>query len=149
MNKLAIFIIISSLLFSCKKTDKPEVIPTTNKAVAVYNQAYQENFEEDKIVDILVNAHYAYVLIDPFVDSNFTSIPAIKANGNEVGAYISIGTGETYRDDFMQALHLEYPMYDWHNNKGYPTLKHREAIRKHGATAFHRQSFRLLPDEVV
>ena len=103
------------LLFSCNKTDDSEVTPVSSSAVAVYNQAYQENFEEDKIVDILVNAHNAYVLIDPFVDANYLSIPAIKANGNEVGAYISIGTGENYRDDFadLQPFLVSIPWGQW------------------------------------
>jgi len=49
---------------------------------------------------------------------------------------------KTYRDEFMENLHAEFPIYDWLNNKGYPTLKHREAIRLHGITIYHRKSFR-------
>lgn len=78
-------------------TEKPE---GSEKAKAVYNQAYQENFNEDKIDDIILNARNAYVLVDPFQDHVPASIAAIKAEGNEVGAYISIGTGEDWRDDF-------------------------------------------------
>ncbi|MFS4494034.1 endo alpha-1,4 polygalactosaminidase [Maribacter sp. 2308TA10-17] len=77
-------------------------ISTQNTAIAVYNQAYQENYEADAIVDILVNAKNSYVLVDPFGENLVESIAALKANGNEVGAYISIGTGETYRDDYEQ-----------------------------------------------
>ncbi len=66
--------------------------------------------------------------------------------------YLSIAAAsilaKTYRDDFMQELHLEFPMYDWNNNKGYPTKKHRDALRKFGPTHYHRQSFKLLPSEV-
>ena len=51
---------------------------------------------------------------------------------------------KTYRDDYMDALAQEYPDYDWQNNKGYPTRKHREAIRLHGITPFHRRSYNLL-----
>jgi ribonuclease HII len=54
---------------------------------------------------------------------------------------------KTYRDDFMKALHEEYPGYDWKNNKGYPTDNHRQAIRDLGTTPYHRQSFTLLPAE--
>lgn len=53
---------------------------------------------------------------------------------------------KTYRDDFMLKLHQQYPEYAWNENKGYPTLKHRDAIRAHGPTPYHRKSFRLLPD---
>lgn len=51
---------------------------------------------------------------------------------------------KTHRDELMNKLHLEYPMYNWKQNKGYPTKEHREAIRKYGITKYHRKSFRLL-----
>ncbi|MEZ5045628.1 MAG: ribonuclease HII [Chitinophagaceae bacterium] len=51
---------------------------------------------------------------------------------------------KTYRDDYMEELHKKYPQYAWNSNKGYPTLKHREAIEKFGITAHHRKSFTLL-----
>ena len=51
---------------------------------------------------------------------------------------------KTYRDDYMQGLHNEFPMYDWHKNKGYPTKKHRDAIREYGVSPYHRMSYRLL-----
>lgn len=65
--------------------------------------------------------------------------------------YLSIAAAsvlaKTYRDDYMNKLHEEYPMYNWKCNKGYPTLQHREAIRKYGITKYHRKSFRMLPEE--
>lgn len=54
---------------------------------------------------------------------------------------------KTYRDEYMQQLHERYPQYAWNNNKGYPTGKHREAIRKFGLTPYHRKTFRLLPEQ--
>ncbi|MBI9038660.1 MAG: ribonuclease HII [Bacteroidales bacterium] len=61
--------------------------------------------------------------------------------------YLSIAAAsilaKTYRDDYMKKLHLEFPVYDWKNNKGYPTPKHKAAISKYGITEFHRKSFRL------
>ena len=64
------------------------------------------------------------------------------------GKYLSIAAAsilaKTYRDDYMKALALEFPQYDWAVNKGYPTKKHREAIRQHGTTPYHRMSFNLL-----
>ena len=66
--------------------------------------------------------------------------------------YLSIAAAsvlaKTYRDDYMNRLHEEYPMYNWKQNKGYPTLEHREAIRKYGITKYHRKSFRLLPEQL-
>ena len=53
---------------------------------------------------------------------------------------------KTYRDDIMEKLHNEYPVYDWKQNKGYPTKKHRAAISEHGASPHHRMTFKLLAD---
>jgi ribonuclease HII len=66
--------------------------------------------------------------------------------------YLSIAAAsvlaKTYRDDYMNAIHEEFPMYNWKQNKGYPTKEHREAIRKYGTTKYHRMSFRLLPEQL-
>ena len=56
---------------------------------------------------------------------------------------------KTHRDDFMDTIHEEFPMYNWKKNKGYPTKEHREAIRKYGITKYHRKTFRLLPEQLV
>ena len=50
---------------------------------------------------------------------------------------------KTYRDDFMKQIALEHPEYDWHSNKGYPTIKHRETVLKIGFTPYHRRTFRV------
>lgn len=55
---------------------------------------------------------------------------------------------KTYRDDYMNRIHEEFPMYNWKKNKGYPTKEHREAIRKYGVTKYHRMTFRLLPEQL-
>jgi len=66
------------------------------------------------------------------------------------GKYLSIAAAsilaKTYRDDYMNQLAEEYPQYDWLSNKGYPTKKHREAIRQYGITPYHRKSYNLLGD---
>lgn len=55
---------------------------------------------------------------------------------------------KTYRDEYMEKLHLEFPDYNWKQNKGYPTVEHRDGIRKFGTTVHHRKSFRLLPAQL-
>ena len=55
---------------------------------------------------------------------------------------------KTYRDDFMEKIHDEFPEYNWKKNKGYPTQEHRDAIVKLGATKYHRKSFKLLPTQL-
>lgn len=66
------------------------------------------------------------------------------------GKYLSIAAAsilaKTYRDDYMNRLHGEFPCYDWENNKGYPTKKHRAAIAQYGTTPYHRLTFNLLGD---
>lgn len=68
------------------------------------------------------------------------------------GKYMSIAAAsilaKTHRDEYMNRIHEEYPMYNWKKNKGYPTVEHREAIRKYGITPYHRKSFRLLPEQL-
>lgn len=53
---------------------------------------------------------------------------------------------KTYRDDLMHQLHTEFPVYNWQQNKGYPTKDHRRAIAQFGSTNYHRKTFRLLPE---
>jgi len=66
--------------------------------------------------------------------------------------YLSIAAAsvlaKTYRDAYMCKIHEEFPLYNWKQNKGYPTKEHREAIRKYGITKYHRKSFRLLPEQL-
>lgn len=68
------------------------------------------------------------------------------------GKYQSIAAAsilaKTYRDEFMRDLHEKFPHYGWNKNMGYPTVAHREAIRLHGITSFHRLSFTLLNDQL-
>ena len=55
---------------------------------------------------------------------------------------------KTYRDEFMEKIHKEFPQYNWKQNKGYPTKEHRSAIAASGATKYHRKSFKLLPTQL-
>ena len=68
------------------------------------------------------------------------------------GKYLSIAAAsvlaKTHRDEIMFRLHNEYPIYQWDKNKGYPTRKHREAIKNFGLSPYHRQSFRQLPEQM-
>jgi ribonuclease HII len=67
------------------------------------------------------------------------------------GKYLNIASAsilaKTYRDNYMEKIHEEFPMYNWKQNKGYPTKEHREAIRTYGPSKYHRKSFRLLPEQ--
>lgn len=72
----------------------------------------------------------------------------IKGDGRFLSIAAASILAKTYRDDLMRQLHNEHPHYAWDRNKGYPTVAHRKAIQLHGATIYHRRSFRLLPDAV-
>lgn len=80
----------------------------------------------------------------PYQDLPHTTI--VKGDGKYLSIAAASILAKTYRDDYMNRLHEEYPQYDWKANKGYPTKKHREGIRLHGTTPYHRMSFNLLGD---
>jgi ribonuclease HII len=87
------------------------------------------------------------------VDGNrfkaFKKIPhqtVIKGDGKYQNIAAASVLAKTYRDAYMEKIHKEFPMYNWKQNKGYPTKEHREAIRKYGTTKYHRISFRLLAE---
>jgi len=72
----------------------------------------------------------------------------VKGDGKYLPIAAASILAKTYRDDIMKAYHVEFPVYDWNKNKGYPTKAHRQAIRDFGSTNYHRKSFRLLPEQL-
>ena len=70
----------------------------------------------------------------------------VKGDGKYLAIAAASILAKTYRDDYMNQLAEEYPQYDWLSNKGYPTKKHREAIKQFGITPYHRRSYNLLGD---
>lgn len=78
----------------------------------------------------------------PYRDLPHTTI--VKGDGKYLSIAAASILAKTYRDDEMIRLAQEYPDYDWQHNMGYPTRKHREAIRQHGVTPYHRRTFNLL-----
>ena len=89
------------------------------------------------------------VIVDANRFKPYGSLPSVTIVKGD-GKYLSIAAAsilaKTYRDDYMKRLAEEYPQYDWKGNKGYPTKKHRDAIRQFGATPYHRRTFNLLGD---
>lgn len=103
-----------------------------------------------KSIDQLKTAS-TFIIVDgnkfkPYKD--FTHECIIKGDSKFMSIAAASILAKTYRDDLMDKLHLEYPMYNWKQNKGYPTKEHREAIRKYGITEYHRKSFRQLPKQL-
>jgi len=92
-----------------------------------------------------------YILVDgnkfkPYNTINHLCV--IKGDAKYMNIAAASILAKTYRDDLMQQLHQEFPVYDWTHNKGYPTKKHRKGIKIHGHTNYHRQSFKLLPEQL-
>ena len=91
------------------------------------------------------------LLIDGNRFKKYKSLPhhcIIKGDGKYLSIAAASILAKTYRDDYVDALHEQFPHYDWINNKTYGTKKHREAIQKHGISEHHRKTFRLLPDQL-
>lgn len=92
-----------------------------------------------------------YIIVDgnrfkPIQNIPYTCI--VKGDSNYLSIAAASILAKTYRDEFMDRIHEEFPMYNWKQNKGYPTKEHRDAIRKYGVTKYHRLSFKLLPDQL-
>ena len=87
------------------------------------------------------------VIVDGNRFKRYGSLPyqtIVKGDGKFLSIAAASILAKTYRDDYMDALHQDYPMYAWDRNKGYPTRAHREAIRTHGPSPHHRMTFNLL-----
>lgn len=78
----------------------------------------------------------------PYQNLPYTTI--VKGDGKYLAIAAASILAKTYRDDYMDALAEEYPQYDWKSNKGYPTKKHRAAIKEFGVTPYHRMTYNLL-----
>lgn len=93
----------------------------------------------------------SYIIVDgnrfkPINNIPFSTI--IKGDSKFMSIAAASVLAKTYRDEYMNTIHEEFPMYNWKKNKGYPTIEHREAIKKYGTTKYHRMSFRLLPEQL-
>ena len=106
--------------------------------------------EIDKIN--ILNASFLamqHLLIDGNRFKKYRDLPhttVVKGDGKYLSIAAASILAKTYRDDYMNRLHEEYPYYDWNHNKGYPTRKHRAAIAERGTTPYHRLTFNLLGD---
>ena len=92
-----------------------------------------------------------YVIVDGNRFDPYHDIPhqtIVKGDGKYLSIAAASVLAKTYRDDYMERLHESFPVYGWNSNKGYPTQKHRQAIREYGSTEYHRQSFQLLPAQL-
>jgi ribonuclease HII len=146
-----------------KESHRDELRVVIEEKAIAYAVASVDNEEIDRI-NILkasfkaMHDALARLLIQPqmlLIDGNrfnpYGNIPHTCIIQGD-GIYASIAAAsilaKTYRDEYMQRLHEQFPHYGWKENKGYPTRYHRDAIRAHGDTPYHRRTFRLLPDQL-
>jgi len=93
-----------------------------------------------------------FLLIDgnrffPYKDLKYKTI--IRGDGLYFSIAAASVLAKTFRDEYMEKIHNEYPAYGWNRNKGYPTQYHREALLRYGLTPYHRKSFSLFNTQLV
>ena len=92
-----------------------------------------------------------FIIVDGNRFKTYSNIPhqtIIKGDSKYLNIAAASVLAKTHRDAYMEKIHEEFPMYNWKQNKGYPTKEHREAIRNFGITKYHRKTFRLLPEQL-
>ena len=122
---------------------------------------YMEEIDEINILNASILAMHKcidcldispeFIVVDGNRFKNYREIPhecIIKGDGKYLNIAAASILAKTWRDEYMTRIHEEFPMYNWKQNKGYPTEEHREAIKKYGTTIYHRKSFKLLPDQL-
>ena len=92
-----------------------------------------------------------FIIVDGNKFNPFKSIPhqtIVKGDSKYMSIAAASVLAKTYRDEYMEKIHEEFPEYNWKQNKGYPTSQHRIAIQKIGISKHHRRSFRLFPEQL-
>jgi len=146
---------------SLKKRDSLRSIIEQHAMAYAVAHIFPEQIDEINILNASILAmHEAihklekqpeYILVDGNRFKTFKSIKhqcVIKGDSKFMNIAAASILAKTYRDEYMKKIHQEFSNYDWINNKGYPTKKHRAALKTYGATIYHRKSFKLLPDQL-
>ena len=156
---------IEGLNDSKKLTEKQryQLRPLIEKYAITYAVAhvFQEEIDEINILRASIKAmHLAikklkkepqHIVVDGNKFCAFKNIPHtcfVKGDGKFQNIAAASILAKTYRDDYMKKINSEFPRYQWDKNKGYPTISHRNAIKKNGITLHHRTSFKLFPNQL-
>ncbi|MBK6936242.1 MAG: ribonuclease HII [Chitinophagaceae bacterium] len=139
---------------------REELRPIIEATAISYGVAFVDNNEIDEINILKASFKAMHLALDKLkkkpqlllIDGNrfipYKKIPHqcfVKGDGRFASIAAASILAKTYRDEYMQQLHEEFPHYNWKKNKGYGTLEHRKAIEQVGLCKYHRKSFRLLP----
>lgn len=145
-----------------KKRDA--LLPIIEAEALCYSFAhvYQEKIDEINILNASILAMQQsignlkptpeFIIVDGNRFKPYNNIPyetIVKGDSKFLSIAAASVLAKTYRDAYMNTIHEEFPMYNWKQNKGYPTKEHRAAIKKYGITKYHRKSFKLLPDQIA
>jgi len=137
--------------------------PVIEKEALAFGVAYvfQHEIDEINILNASILAMHKsinemkltpeFIIVDGNKFKDYRDIPhktIIKGDGKYQNIAAASVLAKTYRDDYMEKIHKEFPVYNWIRNKGYPTKEHRRAIKEFGACIHHRNSFKLLPDQL-
>ena len=144
-----------------KKRDLLKPIIESNALTFGVTHVFQQDIDTINILNASILAMHKsidklkpvpkFIIVDgnrfkPYNSISFKTI--IKGDSKYLSIAAASVLAKTYRDMYMSKIHEEFPMYNWKQNKGYPTKEHREAIKKYGITKYHRKSFRLLPKQL-
>ncbi|WP_452227981.1 ribonuclease HII [Lacinutrix sp. MEBiC02404] len=154
-------ILNDSKQLSEKKRDLLQPIIEMEAICFAFAHVFQEEIDEINILNASILAMHKsiadlkqvpnFIIVDGNRFKPYKDIPhetIIKGDGKFLSIAAASVLAKTYRDAYMNTIHEEFPMYNWKQNKGYPTKEHRAAIRKYGITKYHRKSFRLLPEQL-
>lgn len=151
----------SKQLSEAKRNDLRKIIEDQATAFAVASVSAAEIDEINILNASFLAMHRAldqlktrpgYILVDgnrfkPYRNTDHACM--IKGDGKFMSIAAASVLAKTYRDEYMQNLHRDFPKYRWEENKGYPTKSHRDAILKYGVTPHHRNSFTLVPEQLA
>ena len=128
-----------AIAWSVAQVDAPEIdrINILKASFLAMHRALDNLRQQPEFILVDGNRFYTY--------EGAPHLCVVKGDGKYAAIAAASVLAKTWRDEYMLRLHHEYPQYNWLSNKGYPTEAHREAIRKFGISAYHRRSFRLLP----
>lgn len=154
-------ILNDSKLLSEKKRNILKVVIRDEALSWAYSHIYPKDIDAINILNGSILAMHQsiealsvkpqHIIVDgnrfkPINNIPFTTI--IKGDAKYLSIAAASILAKTFRDEYMERIHEEFPMYNWKQNKGYPTKEHRAAIRTYGITKYHRKSFRLLPEQI-
>lgn len=146
-----------------KEKERDLLRPVIEKESIAFAVAQIDNAEIDKINILQASYKAMHIAIDNLkktptlllIDGNrfkqYKKIShhcIIKGDGKYASIAAASILAKTYRDEYMQQLHNEFPQYGWNKNKGYGTLQHRQAIQEFGLCVYHRKSFDILPRQI-